>query len=551
MAALVLGPMLRHVTETTATVWVETDRACDVEVLGHRARTFTVEGHHYALVVIRGLAPGSTNPYDVRLDDHVEWPLPGGAFPQSTIRTLAPDRSTRLLFGSCRAAAPHEPPWSLELAHDDRGRGVDALRTHGLRMLAMSPDTWPDLLVLVGDQVYADDTSPGAEERIRTLRKANGDDLPSELVANFEEFTWLYREAWTPEVERWMFSVVPSTMVFDDHDMIDDWNISAAWVQDIRDEPWWQEHIIGGLMSYWIYQHLGNLSPDEIDAEGLLARVQQADDAGDVLRAWAFASDECTPLPGGYRFSCYRELGAVRIVVIEARNARTLDRGERAMVGEEEWAWVAELCRRPVRHLVIATSLPVFVPGGLHGLQQWSEAVCDGAWGRPLAWLGERLRRALDLEDWPAFDRSFRAFVDLLAEVAEPGPDGAPSTITVVSGDIHFSYVAGIQLAGSADGSSRVAQVVSSPIRNALTGRDRRVLQFGVSRVGRRVGGWLQRRVGRGPCAATWELDDGPFFDNSMGELVFEGDRARLRIERSRPDDDGEPILEIMVDRDL
>ena len=140
-------------------------------------------------------------------------------------------------------------------------------------MLTMSPDTWPDLLVLVGDQIYADDTSPGAEERIRTLRKANGSDLPPELVANFEEFTWLYKEAWTPEVERWMFSVVPSTMVFDDHDMIDDWNISAAWVQDIRSEPWWQEHIIGGLMSYWIYQHLGNLSPDEIDAEGLLAHV--------------------------------------------------------------------------------------------------------------------------------------------------------------------------------------------------------------------------------------------------------------------------------------
>ena len=102
--------MLRHVTATTATVWVETDEACEVEVLGHRARTFTVEGHHYALVVIRDLAPGSTNPYEVRLDDHVEWPLPGSAFPQSTIRTSAPERSTRLLFGSCRAAAPHEPP---------------------------------------------------------------------------------------------------------------------------------------------------------------------------------------------------------------------------------------------------------------------------------------------------------------------------------------------------------------------------------------------------------------------------------------------------------
>ena len=57
--------------------------------------------------------------------------------------------------------------------------------------------------------------------------------------------------------------------------------------------------------------------------------------------------------------------------------------------------------------------------------------------------------------------------------------------------------------------------------------------------------------MGRGPSAATWELDDGPFFDNSMGELVFEGDAAKLLIERSRPDDDGQPILEIMVDHEL
>ena len=64
-----------------------------------------------------------------------------------------------------------------------------------------------------------------------------------------------------PDVERWFFSVVPSAMIFDDHDMIDDWNISASWVRDIRNEPWWRAHVVGGLVSYWIYQHLGNLQP--------------------------------------------------------------------------------------------------------------------------------------------------------------------------------------------------------------------------------------------------------------------------------------------------
>ena len=36
---LVLGPMLRYVSETEATIWVETDRECQVEILGRAVRT--------------------------------------------------------------------------------------------------------------------------------------------------------------------------------------------------------------------------------------------------------------------------------------------------------------------------------------------------------------------------------------------------------------------------------------------------------------------------------------------------------------------------------
>ena len=39
---LVLGPLLRYVGENDATIWVETDQACQVEVLGQAARTFEV-----------------------------------------------------------------------------------------------------------------------------------------------------------------------------------------------------------------------------------------------------------------------------------------------------------------------------------------------------------------------------------------------------------------------------------------------------------------------------------------------------------------------------
>ena len=73
-ARVVLGPLLRYVGTETATVWVETAAPTEVEVLGHRARTFHVEGHHYALVLIENLEPGTINPYEVLLDGHLVWP---------------------------------------------------------------------------------------------------------------------------------------------------------------------------------------------------------------------------------------------------------------------------------------------------------------------------------------------------------------------------------------------------------------------------------------------------------------------------------------------
>jgi hypothetical protein len=76
----VLGPLLRYVGQTAATFWVETDRACEAEILGHRARTFEVAGHHYALVVADDLTPGSEHEYAVALDGTVCWPEPRARF---------------------------------------------------------------------------------------------------------------------------------------------------------------------------------------------------------------------------------------------------------------------------------------------------------------------------------------------------------------------------------------------------------------------------------------------------------------------------------------
>jgi hypothetical protein len=46
MADLLLGPLLRYVSDSEATVWVETSDPCEVRILGRREPSFTVAGHH-------------------------------------------------------------------------------------------------------------------------------------------------------------------------------------------------------------------------------------------------------------------------------------------------------------------------------------------------------------------------------------------------------------------------------------------------------------------------------------------------------------------------
>jgi hypothetical protein len=273
---------------------------------------------------LRGLEPGTITPYEVALDGETVWPLPDDDLPPSVVRTHDPSRPTRIVFGSCRVCAPHEPPHSRRKDDHPDGREVDALKALVHRMREQEPAEWPEALILLGDQVYADEVSPGVRDFIRSRR--DPEVPPGETVSDFEEYTRLYWESWGKPYMRWLLSTIPASMIFDDHDVHDDWNTSKTWVTDIRAQGWWDERIVGGFMSYWLYQHLGNLSPSELDDLDLFSRVCEAEDAGDILRDYAFKADREV---NGTRWSFCRDIGQARLVMVDSRAGRVLDPGER------------------------------------------------------------------------------------------------------------------------------------------------------------------------------------------------------------------------------
>ena len=279
------------------------------------------------------------------------------------------------MFGSCRVGDPERPPFTLPTTEHPHGFGIDALWALS-RRLQSGQEEWPDCLLLLGDQVYADETSEQTREFIRSRRDTSLP--PGEQVADFEEYARLYREAWSDPDIRWLLATVPSTMIFDDHDVHDDWNSSEAWVRDIRTKPWWDERITGAFMSYWLYQHVGNLAPPELAEETLLAELRAAEDGGPRLREFARAIDR---EPAASRFAFHRDFGRTRLVVIDSRAARILTEGRRDMVDEEEWQWIAEHARGAFDHLIIASTLPVFMAPGVDGIEAWNEAICAGRLG--------------------------------------------------------------------------------------------------------------------------------------------------------------------------
>jgi len=533
---LLLGPLLRHVGSTDATVWVETDGACEVEILGFRERTWMVAGHHYALVGIEGLPTGESTLYEVRLDGDIVWPLPDATMPASRIRTFALDQPVQIAFGSCRYAS------AAAVGPDDR-YDADVLDCYAQKIAELPEEEWPEALVMLGDQVYADETSPQTRQRIRGRRDIKTG--AKEQVADYEEYTWLYSESWTDPQVRWLLSTIPSSMIFDDHDVRDDWNTSQSWRLDMQAKGWWQERIIGALSSYWVYQHLGNLSPSELAGDELYQNVRSA--AGDVeplLREYAEAADREADGAKGARWSYRRDFGSVRLLVIDSRCGRILDKGERSMLSEAEFDWIEEQLAGDYDHLLIGTSLPWLLPRAFHDIEAWNELLSDGRRGKLVANVSEKIRRAGDFEHWAAFRKSFERLAMMIKDVASgkhAGSGPAPATVCVLSGDVHHAYVARPEFDGV---QSAVFQLTCSPLHNRVPKPVRLAFRAAWSRAAERSTRVLLGTIARVPRPIVeWTRLAGPYFGNDLMTLTLSGRHADLLLEQAGTADDERPKL--------
>ena len=182
--------------------------------------------------------------------------------------------------------------------------------------------------------------------------------------------------------------------------------------------------------------------------------------------------------------------------------------------------------RASFNHVIYATSLPG-VPrardalprgvrrGGLRGRlglvggAAHRRAAAPGARPRALAGVRELVPRA-----WRTCSSGSAA-----------GPRGGdpPASVVLLSGDVHHAYLAEVGFPDGSDARAPVYQAVCSPLRNPLDSNERRDDPSSRCRaparaLARRA---RARRAKVGDPRTTWDIGDGPWFDNQVGGLVL------------------------------
>lgn len=224
----------------------------------------------------------------------------GLAYPGFELPTLylqAAGAKLNVLYGSCRK--PHD----IDGGDNDALAYGDSLVLNNVTTLAARPT----ILCLAGDQIYADDVHDATFDAINTVatklegstpeKMPNGATVPgrgqrlkwttdkagftsgeaANHLVTFAEYVAHYGLAWNrrnwptvsvakevvsyrdglPAVRRLMANT-PTYMMFDDHDVTDDWNFSINWAAQVKSSAVGTRIITNALAAYWIFQAWGN-----------------------------------------------------------------------------------------------------------------------------------------------------------------------------------------------------------------------------------------------------------------------------------------------------
>lgn len=517
MTSLLIGPLVRATNSSSVLIWAECTQACwvtlkaspikipeaaeDTPPFTRRTHTVLIGGHHYAAAYLDGLQPATWYTYqlDISEGDDTERtdvvteadskhgdtrPLLYCFRTMNVVETTQSERTQSQLYfayGSCRKSEE---------------QGVDALSAFGSWLSSQYEQRemqWPHLLLLIGDQIYADQPPAALKQVYPQL--AHG-------ANTFEDFALLYEYAWTKDKgTRQALAVIPTYMIFDDHEITNNWNISPTWRASALQKGL-EQALIDGLVAYWVYQGWGNLDRGtQSHLSPLLSIMQEGEQSGeDVLEELRTQIKQemlgKTDLHWHYTIPTQPP-----IFVANARVDRTAVSGNNVqeiyaparIMGQSQMNELQTWMRTPKTGLsLLVSSVPVLLPPAIGlaeyiaGKRYWQKGIA------PLQWVGVRLARLqqkvalrTSFDHWPTYSATWQEFMHALDECEQD--------MLVLSGDVHFCYA--MEAHRTRKKKVHLYQFVSTPLQNVLNAKDQRLIerQAGITHL--RYGGLRTRML--------------------------------------------------------
>ncbi|CAM2886687.1 alkaline phosphatase D family protein [Vibrio mytili] len=239
---------------------------------------------------------------------------------------------------------------------------------------------------------------------------------------------------------------IPTYMIFDDHDVTDDWNLTIGWEQAAYNHPFSKRIIGNSLIAYWLCQGWGN-APEKFGDDFLQL-------AKEFLNLGTEKAQD-TFIQHLYRFENwhYTIPTSPKVVVLDTRTRRW--RSESRMYkpsGLMDWEALIEFHQELVHQdkVIIVSAAPMFGVKFIETLQRIFTIA-----RQPLM---------VDAENWMAHPGSANTLISIFTHTK------TPTNFVILSGDVHYSFAYDIKLRFRKN-SPNIYQITCSGIKNQFPTR--------------------------------------------------------------------------------
>ncbi|MGK4342983.1 alkaline phosphatase family protein [Ectopseudomonas oleovorans] len=247
-----------------------------------------------------------------------------------------------------------------------------------------------------------------------------------------------------------VFAHLPTLMIFDDHDVTDDWNLSARWEQTAYGHPFSKRIIGNALLAYLLCQGWGN-NPDVFDeplqAFADLLQQRQNEHLRDA------AQDALIDQLLHFEQWHYVLPTTPALLVLDTRTRRWRSEGHLSKPsGLMDWEALCDFQQALLDHpsCIIVSPAPMFGVKLIEGIQKLFTYA-----GHPLM---------VDAENWMAHRGAASVMMNIFRHSRTPGD------FVILSGDVHYSFVYRVSIRHKR-ASPTIWQITSSGIKNEFPAR--------------------------------------------------------------------------------